>query len=74
LVAGAAAFVGAARTLDLDKPPGVAETIDWLAALSALGVARLTRGDLLRTLTAIAKTPDDRDAIAAALPDLGYPG
>ena len=29
--------------LDLDKPPGVAETIDWVAALVALGVADLCR-------------------------------
>jgi MoxR-like ATPase len=74
LVADTSAFVGGVRTLDLDKPPGIAETIDWLAALSALGVQRLTRVDVMRTLTAIAKTPDDRDAIAAALPELGYPG
>ena len=33
LIEQATQFVGAARNLDLDKPPGVAETIDWVAAL-----------------------------------------
>src|SRR5499426_1297377 len=37
LAAQAAAFVQGLRTLDLAKPPGVAETIDWAQALSALG-------------------------------------
>ena len=59
----AADFVGRARQLDLDKPPGLAETIDWVAALSALGVTSLGRDDALRTLSAIAKSPDDVDAM-----------
>ena len=33
LIEHAAQFVGSARGLDLDKPPGIAETIDWVAAL-----------------------------------------
>ena len=33
----AAAFVRELRGLDLAKPPGVAETIDWAQALAALG-------------------------------------
>ena len=33
----AAAFVHALRELDLEKSPGVAETIDWAQALTALG-------------------------------------
>ncbi|HET6987091.1 MAG TPA: MoxR family ATPase, partial [Kribbella sp.] len=41
LVRSATDFVGRARQLDLDKPPGLAETIDWVAALSALGVSSL---------------------------------
>ena len=35
---------------------------------------RLVRDDVLRTLSTIAKTPDDRDVITAALDDLGYAG
>ena len=67
LVQSAADFVGRARQLDLDKPPGLAETIDWVAALSALGVSSLGRDDALRTLSAIAKSPDDVDAMTELL-------
>ena len=64
LIASATEFVGRARGLDLDKAPGLAETIDWVSALTVLGASSLGRADGLRTLGAIAKTPDDRDAIA----------
>jgi MoxR-like ATPase len=68
LITAATAFIAHVRGLDLDKAPGMAETIDWVAALSALGVTELIPGHVIRTLGAIAKTPDDRDLIAAALP------
>jgi MoxR-like ATPase len=67
LIASATEFVGRARALDLDKAPGLAETIDWVSALTVLGASSLARVDALRTLVAIAKTPDDRDAIAELL-------
>jgi MoxR-like ATPase len=71
LVTAATAFVGAARELDLDKSPGLAEAIDWVSALGVLGVADLARTDQLDkvagTLSALAKTPDDRDAVATLL-------
>jgi MoxR-like ATPase len=67
LITAATAFVGRVRGLDLDKAPGMAETIDWVSALSALGVAELIPDRVVRTLGAIAKTPDDRDLITAAL-------
>jgi MoxR-like ATPase len=70
LVGSAAGFVAGARTLDLDKAPGLAETIDWVSALSVLGVADLAREDVLRTLVALAKTPDDRETMVAAVDDL----
>jgi MoxR-like ATPase len=60
-------FVTTARALDLDKPPGVAETIDWVAALVSLGVADLVDESALISLGALAKTPDDRTAIRDAL-------
>ena len=41
LIEHAAQFIATARELDLDKPPGVAEAIDWVAALVALGVTEL---------------------------------
>lgn len=69
LITHATQFVGAARDLDLDKAPGVAETIDWVAALAALGVADLVpagAATALMSLGALAKTPDDRDALETA--------
>ncbi len=63
LIEHATQFVGRARDLDLDKPPGVAETIDWVAALVSLGVADLVDADALASLGALAKTPDDRALI-----------
>jgi MoxR-like ATPase len=63
LIEHATQFVGRARDLDLDKPPGVAETIDWVAALVSLGVADLVDADALVSLGALAKTPDDRALI-----------
>lgn len=69
LIENATQFVCTARDLDLDKPPGVAETIDWVAALVALGVADLPAADsspALASLGALAKTPDDRTQIRDA--------
>jgi MoxR-like ATPase len=67
LIRSATEFIGRARALDLDKAPGMAETIDWVAALSALGATSLIRDDALATIGTIAKTPDDRTAIAAVM-------
>jgi MoxR-like ATPase len=66
LIRDATEFIGRARRLDLDKAPGLAETIDWVSALAALGVTELAADDVLRTIGAIAKTPDDRIAVAEA--------
>lgn len=70
LIESATQFVGTVRGLDLDKPPGVAETIDWVAALVVLGVADLVEAnaaDVVATLGALAKTPDDREIIGQAV-------
>ena len=66
LIDSAVQFVGHVRTLDVDKPPGVAEAISWVAALTALGVTELGRDDVGTTLGALAKTPDDRDVVLRA--------
>jgi MoxR-like ATPase len=66
LIEHATQFVGRTRDLDLDKPPGVAETIDWVAALVSLGVADLVDESAVMTLGALAKTPDDRTLIRDA--------
>jgi MoxR-like ATPase len=74
LIASTTQFLGRVRKLELDKAPGMAEAIDWLAALSVLGIGDLVRDDIVRTLSTIAKTADDRDTITAALDELGYTG
>jgi MoxR-like ATPase len=70
LIASTTAFIGEVRGLSLDKVPGMAEAIDWLSAMSALGAGDLAHPQVIRTLGAIAKTPDDRDTIADALGNL----
>ncbi|HWM60348.1 MAG TPA: MoxR family ATPase [Pseudonocardia sp.] len=67
LIAAATEFVGEARRLDLDKVPGMAETINWVAALGVLGVAELVPEAIERTLGALAKTPDDRELMLGSL-------
>jgi MoxR-like ATPase len=69
LIEHATQFVGSARELDLDKPPGVAETIDWVAALVTLGVGDLVDPAAQAGLSALAKTPDDSIALRDAFTD-----
>ena len=61
-VAGAVARM---RDSDVQKPPGIAEAIDWLAALSELGVERLDTASIERTLGSVLKYREDQDAIRA---------
>ena len=49
----------ALRTLDLAKPPGVAETIDWAQALVALGQQELEADIVDATLGAVLKYHED---------------
>ncbi|MEX0835629.1 MAG: MoxR family ATPase [Nitriliruptor sp.] len=63
LVTAATAFVARVRDTDLDKPPGLAETIDWVGALGALGVAALDEATAIETLGTLAKTPDDLETL-----------
>jgi MoxR-like ATPase len=67
LIESAAQVVGHVRTLDVDKPPGVAEAINWVAALSALGATELVRELVVPALGALVKTPDDRDLVIDSL-------
>jgi len=66
LIEHATQFVSQVRDLDLDKPPGLAETIDWVSALVCLRVADLVDSAALASLGALAKTPDDRSLIRDA--------
>ncbi len=67
LVTAATAFVHETRRLDLDKPPGVAEAIDWVGALHALGVSELDRSTARLTIGSVVKTPDDLELVGAAI-------
>jgi MoxR-like ATPase len=54
------------RESDVQKPPGVAESIDWLSALSLLGVERLDAPAIDRTLGSVLKYSEDQEVIRAA--------
>jgi MoxR-like ATPase len=54
------------RDSDIQKPPGVAEAIDWLAALSLLGIERLDAAAVERTLGSVLKYGEDQEVIRAA--------
>src|ERR1700735_3142059 len=55
------------RELDLAKPPGVAETIDWVRTLGVLGEAELTGDAASDTLGAVVKDREDLDLVRANL-------
>ncbi|GGI03405.1 AAA family ATPase [Egicoccus halophilus] len=60
--------VSAVQTLrgqDLLKPPGVAETLDWTAALVALGADALDADRVVATLGAVCKFREDQDRARA---------
>jgi MoxR-like ATPase len=61
LTSGVAAAVQRLRSLDLQKPPGVAEAIDWVGALSLLGAPRLDGGVVEATLGSALKYREDLD-------------
>ncbi|MBG6105227.1 MoxR-like ATPase [Micromonospora vinacea] len=67
LIQTAVQFIGGVRHRELEKAPGMAETIDWVGALSVLGVTDLAADGVAHTVGTIAKTPDDRAVVAAAL-------
>jgi MoxR-like ATPase len=61
----AASFVHALRRVDLAKPPGVAEAIDWAQALHALGHEQLDEAAVDATLGAVVKYQEDFAAVRA---------
>ena len=59
------AFVQGVRRMDLHKRPGIAETLDWTAALLRLGVSTIDVDGterIMQTLSALIKPRDDRAA------------
>jgi MoxR-like ATPase len=69
LTLAVAAAVGRLRSLDVEKPPGIAEAIDWAAALTLLGVERLDEAAASATLGSVLKHRDD----VALVRDRGMP-
>jgi MoxR-like ATPase len=59
------AFVQGVRRMDLQKKPGIAETLDWTAALLRLGISTIDKDGaerIMETLSALIKTREDRAA------------
>ena len=63
-------FVQALRLLDLDKRPGVAETLDWGLALCEIGSERLTPEAVKSTLGCVVKSKRDLERVQGALAEL----
>jgi MoxR-like ATPase len=53
------------RSLDLLKPPGIAEAMDWATALHTLGARELDPDTAARTLGAVLKYREDTDRVHA---------
>jgi MoxR-like ATPase len=54
------------RRMELFKPPGVAETLDWAESLRLLGAGELTVPTIERTLGVVLKYKDDIDMVTGA--------
>ena len=59
LTAQVAESVARLRTLDVQKPPGIAEAIDWVKAAAILGLTELTSENLKNTLGSVLKYRED---------------
>jgi MoxR-like ATPase len=58
------------REMDLAKPPGVAETIDWVRTLGVLGETELTPEAASDTIGAVIKDRDDLDLVRENLAEI----
>jgi MoxR-like ATPase len=63
LAAQAVGFVQRLRDLELTKPPGVAETVDWAEALAALGRRELDAETVESTLGSVLKYREDLELV-----------
>jgi MoxR-like ATPase len=66
------AAVNRLRQLDLAKPPGVAETIDWVRSLDVLGVTDFDTESAGDTLGAVVKERDDLDLVRENLEEITF--
>jgi MoxR-like ATPase len=64
------AAVNRLRDMELAKPPGVAETLDWVASLGAIGADDLDHDAATDTLGAVLKDRDDLETVAGSLADV----
>ncbi len=64
------AAVNRLRELDLAKPPGVAETIDWVRTLDVLGATELDVETVEDTLGAVVKERDDLELVRENLDEI----
>jgi MoxR-like ATPase len=64
------AAVNRLRELDLAKPPGVAETLDWVSSLNVLGVSELGVEAAEDTLGAVIKERDDLELVRDNLEEI----
>ena len=53
------------RAGDVQKPPGIAEAIDWVSALDLLGIERLDAAAADRTLGSVLKYREDQELVRA---------
>jgi MoxR-like ATPase len=70
LAAQVVSAVNKLRAMELEKLPGVAETIDWAESLDALGVQSLTPEAAIDTLGAVIKDRDDLDYTTKSVLDV----
>jgi MoxR-like ATPase len=65
LAVAAASAVTRLRSLDMVKPPGIAEVIDWVAALSLLGLTELDTAAVEASWGSVLKNRDDQELARA---------
>jgi MoxR-like ATPase len=63
LIVEVATAIARIRKADVIKPPGVAESIDWLAALRLLGIDHLDAAAIDLTLGSVLKYTEDQEAV-----------
>jgi hypothetical protein len=61
-----ASAVARLRSLDVQKPPGVAEAIDWVHAANLLGLDHLDEDGVALTLGSVLKYREDHEVARAA--------
>jgi MoxR-like ATPase len=70
LAAKVVSAVNALRQMELEKSPGVAETLDWVESLDAIGAIELDESSALETLGAVIKGRDDLEHVSANISEI----